>query len=194
MLTQNEKKVLRLLMVSVNKDYSINQIAKICGLAPNGALKILRKFRKEGILKLKDIANAKSYRLDFDNSKTTIILNLALSPELTKKLDYRFEDLKEIKGCSQGCVVFGSYIEKKNPNDIDILFILKKSGYKDSMKKLDEIRSIIPLKVHEIIQTSKDLELNILNEDKVIINALQNGVIFWGSELIIDVIGNVYKG
>ena len=67
MLTGNEKTVLRLLMGNFDKDISINQIAKECDLAPNGALKILRKFEKEGILVFKNISNIKSYKIDYGN-------------------------------------------------------------------------------------------------------------------------------
>ena len=49
MITKNEKKVLRMLFAELGKDNSINQIAKACNLAPNGAFKILRKFEKEGM-------------------------------------------------------------------------------------------------------------------------------------------------
>jgi len=38
---------------------SINQIARKCKIAPNGTLKILKKFEREGILKFKKIANIK---------------------------------------------------------------------------------------------------------------------------------------
>ena len=44
MLTKNEKRVLRLLLTAFDKQYSINNVAKECGLVPNGAYKILKKF------------------------------------------------------------------------------------------------------------------------------------------------------
>ena len=70
MLTKNEKKVLRLLLTAFDRQYSINNIAKECGLVPNGAYKILKKFEEEGILKAKHIANIKSYSINFDDEKT----------------------------------------------------------------------------------------------------------------------------
>ena len=60
MLTRNEKKVLRLLLTAFDMEYSINNIAKECGLAPNGAYKILKKFEGEGILKANLIVQFKA--------------------------------------------------------------------------------------------------------------------------------------
>lgn len=51
LLPLNEKKVLKRVLMALGKDYSINEIAKKCSLAPNGALKILRKFENLGVLK-----------------------------------------------------------------------------------------------------------------------------------------------
>ena len=59
MITINEKKILRFLLVNFNKDYSINEIARNCNLAPNGAYEILRKFEEKEILSAKKIANLK---------------------------------------------------------------------------------------------------------------------------------------
>ena len=47
-LTVNEKKLLRLLAVSI-KEQSINEIAQKCELTPNGAYKILKKLEQEEI-------------------------------------------------------------------------------------------------------------------------------------------------
>src|SRR3989338_8454547 len=118
MLTKNEKKVLRLLLTAFNRERSINNIAKECSLAPNGAYKILKKLEKEGILKEKNIANIKSYKINFDNEKTANILELAMIPELEGRLKFRLEDFKALKGITKSCIIFGSYINlKKQPND-----------------------------------------------------------------------------
>ena len=70
MLTKNEKKVLRYVMIYSKDFVSINKIAKECNLSPNGTLKILRKFEKENILNFKKISNSKVYYLNFKNNKT----------------------------------------------------------------------------------------------------------------------------
>lgn len=194
MLTENEKKVLRLLFTDLDKDYSINSIAKECNLAPNGAYKILKKFEKENILKVKQIANIKSYRINFKDEKTDNILELALIPKLEGRVKYRLEDFKEIKEITKACMLFGSYIDlKKEPNDLDVLFVIDSKDFKEYKKRLENIKEIVPARVHDVLQTEEDLKNNLVNKDKVILNILKNGIIIWGRKTIINVIKNVYQ-
>ncbi len=194
MLTDNEKKVLRLLAIAFDKDYSINNIAKECGLSPNGALKILKKFKEEGILKAKKIANIISYRLDFENEKTDNILELALTSKLEGRIKYRSEDLKELKDIIKSCILFGSYISlKKEPKDLDVLFILDKANFKEYKKRLADIKDIMPIKIQDILQTEEDLKKNILRKDKVVLDILRKGIVLWGQKTAIKVIKSVYQ-
>ncbi len=187
MLTENEKKLIRLLMISSEIDYSINEIARECKLSPNGAYKMLRKFEKEGILKSKAIANIKSYRIDFDNEKTTAVLELALMQELKGRIKYRMEDFKNMKQAAKACVLFGSYSDlKKEPNDIDVLFII--DDYKKYKKTLEGIKDIVPAKIHDVVQTEEDLKKNIIKKDKIIIEILKKGAVLWGHEIIVQAI------
>jgi len=194
MLTNKDKDVLRLLMISFDKDYSINNIAKECNLAPNGAFKILKKLEKEGILEGKNIANIKSYKLNFDNEKTQVVLELALIPELKGKIKYRYDDFKELKEITKSCIMFGSYINpKKEAHDLDILFILDNKNYKEYKRRLPVIKNIVPAKIHDIIQTEDDLIKNVTKKDKVILEILRNGIVMWGQKIIIKVIKDVYQ-
>ena len=194
MLTKNEKKVLRLLLTAFNRERSINNIAKECSLAPNGAYKILKKFEEEGILKAKHIANIKSYSINFDDEKTDNILELALMPKLEGRIKYRLEDLKGLKEITKACILFGSYIDlKKEPHDIDILFVIDRNNFKQYKKRLADIEDIVPAKIHDVLQTEEDLKNNIANKDKVILQILRAGIIFWGIKTIIKVIKNFYQ-
>jgi DNA-binding Lrp family transcriptional regulator len=192
MLTLNEKKVLRLLLTSFDLDHSINQVAKQCKLAPNGALKILKKFKQEGILKTKKIANIISYKINFDNEKTMNVLELVLIPDLKGRIEYRLDDFLELKEITKACIIFGSYIDiKKEPNDLDVLFILNKDNFKEYKKRLTALKNIIPVKVHDVIQTEEDLKRNIKEKNNVIIEILGKGMILWGYKTILKVIKNV---
>jgi len=194
MMTQNEKSVLRMLFSALGENYSINEIARQCNLAPNGALKILKKFEKEGILKSKSIANIKSYSLNFDSEKTKNILKLALIPELKGRLKFRLEDLKQLKEFTKACIIFGSYSDlKKEPNDMDIFFIIEKQNYKKYKQITLTVYKAIPVKVHDILQTEKDFASNLKKRDKVILEILKKGVILWGYDKIIKIVENGYK-
>ena len=193
MLTLNEKKVLRLLMAAFGKEYSINNIAKECCLAPNGAYKILKKFEREGILKLKAIANIKSYRINFNNEKTHPILELALLSEIEGRVRHRFEDLQNLKKITKTCIIFGSYAKpsKKFPKDMDIFFILDKNRFKDYKKHLTSIKGIVPVKIHDVLQTEEDVKNNILTRDPVLLEILRKGVLLWGQRTLVGIIKNV---
>lgn len=189
MLTDNEKKILRFIMSNFNVDYSINNIAKECSLTPNGAFKILKKFEKEGILEVRKIANIKAYSINFDNEKTKNILELSFMDLLEGRLKHRFEDLKELKNVTKACIMFGSYIKsKKEPNDIDLFFLLDKINYKKFSKYLDEVMDIVPAKIHDVIQTEEDMISNIKKNDKIVIEAIRNGKVLWGYDKLVRII------
>lgn len=193
MLTIKEKKVLRMILTSFSDDYSINNIAKQCGLSPNGAYKLLTKFEKEGILSHKNISNLKSFKINFHNQKTSSVLELALIPDLNKRIQHRLEDLKNLRKSTKCCIFFGSYLSKREPDDLDILFVLDRSCYKEYSSEIKKAKEIIPIKVHDVVQTVEDIKKNIINKDEIIMNILRTGTIVWGQNTIIQVIRDVYS-
>jgi hypothetical protein len=193
MITENEKKVLRFLLANFSEDYSINEISGRCKLAPNGAFKILKKFELREILVPKKVANIKSYKINFNSPEAIKFLELILMPEYKeKRVKFRREDLKPLEEITQLCIVFGSYISKKEaPNDLDVLFVFKKKDYDRYHSILAKVKSTIPVKVHDVIQTKSDLEENIKTElNKKII---QDGEVLWGQEFLINLIKDVTK-
>lgn len=195
MITNNEKKILKFLLTHFNSDHSINEIAKKCALAPNGAYEILKKFGEKEILTSKKIANSKSYKINFDSRETNKLLELALIPDYKEsKIKYRYNDLKPLENMTNLCIIFGSYTTKKEkPNDIDILFVIKKSDYERYSEVLEKVKRILPLKLHDVIQTKEDLTKNIKKEEKLIIEAISEGIVLWGHEFLIKVIKNAIK-
>jgi len=192
-MTENEKKVMRMIFASLGEPYSINQIARECKLAPNGAFKILKKFEKEGIITPKKIANIKSYSLNFENEKTKNILKLALIPELEGRVRRRAEDLKPLKDIVKVCILFGSYTTpKKEPNDLDALFIFDAKNFKKYKQESERVFGTIPIKVHDVIQTEKDFEGN-LRKNKISFDVLKSGVVLWGQDKLIEIVENEYR-
>lgn len=194
MLTQNQSKIIRFLSSST-RDYSINEMSKICKITPNGTYKILKKMEENNIVKPKNIANIKSYKLNFEDEKTKKILEIALMPEkIDKKIRARINDFKQLEKETLACIIFGSYTDpKRKPNDLDVLFILEKKRYNKYKDLLNKIREITPIKIHDVVQTMEDFEKNIIIQDKIIKEALFRGIVFWGFETISEVIKNVNK-
>lgn len=194
MITNNEKKILRFLLANFNSDYSINEIAKKCGLAPNGAYEILKKFEKKDILSIKKIANTKSYKINFDSIEAKKLLELVLMPNYREsKISYRYNDLKPLKEVTKLCIIFGSYLKKEKPNDIDIILVIRKADYEKYSEILEKVKKVTPYKLHDVIQTKSDLEKSIKKGEKIIIESISEGEVLWGHDFLIEIIKNVAK-
>ena len=193
-LTTKEKRVLRFLATSM-QDFSINDLAKACKLAPSGAHKVLKKLEKEGVVKAKSIANIRSYKLDFQGDNTESVLHMAFVPgELEGRVKLRSQDLKPLKDTTRVCIIFGSYITvKQNPSDLDLLFILEKTNFETYKHALAKAKDLMPIKIQDVIQTTEDLEQNLKKGDPVIIGVLRTGVVLWGFDVLVRVIKNVSK-
>ncbi len=186
MFTAKEGKILRFLMTCFS-DHSINHVAKECDITARGTYKILKKLEKEQIVSYKEISNIKSYSINFDNPLILSYLEIVLKDERTNqpKIKIRLQDLSKMKDICKACLLFGSYITgKKEPNDIDILFVFEKKDYKKFDKELESIRLISPYKVHDMIQAPIDILDNLKKQDKAILDIIRNGVVLWGHDFI----------
>jgi hypothetical protein len=194
MLTDNQKKVIRYLIVTKDSFPSINKVAKDNNLSPNGALKILNKLKMEGILKIKEISNIKSYYIDFEQPLSKNILEWSLISKTNNKIQNRYNDLVPLKKFTDICILFGSYIQnKKTPNDIDILFVLDKKNFKKYKQTIKDTKNIIPIELHDMIQTKEDLIKNIQDKKEIILKIIQTGHILWGHTNLIEVLIDAYK-
>ena len=192
MFTLNEKKVLKFLMTSFSH-HSINDIAKKCSLSPRGAHEILKNLEVLNITYPQEIGKIKSYKINFNNPLTLSYLEVALVDERINegKIKVRINDFHEIKNICKTAIIIGSYITgKKNPDDIDIVFVFDKDKFKDFRKALDKAKEFIPYKVHDIIQTPEDIVNNLKEQDKIIITAIREGVILWGYDFIVRRVKN----
>ena len=192
MFTKNERRVLRYLIAHFNSETSINQIARECQLSPNGAYKILKKFEEEEVLERRKIANVISYKLIIKTSRAQKIVELAFLYKLEGRMRYREQDLKPLQEATQLALVFGSYITKKEqPGDLDVLFIIRKRDYTKYHKLKETVELVLPVKLHDILQTKSDLKENMLKRNPAILNALSEGVVLWGQDFLLGVLKDV---
>ena len=193
--TVNQQRVIRFLATRIGKDHSINDIARECNLAPNGAYKILTKFEKQGAFKVKTIANIKSYSMNFDNEKTRPVLELAFTPNVLEgRVKLRAEDLQRLKSTAKACILFGSYItQKEKPGDLDVLFVLEKKDYERFRDTLAKVQDLVPVKIQDVVQTPEDLKDNLKKGDPIVMVALQKGIVLWGSNVLAETVKNANK-
>jgi hypothetical protein len=193
MLTQNEKKVIRLLLFSQQEHQSVNHVASECSLSPNGAHKILTKLEREGILKVLKVANIRSYRIDFTCEKTRPTLELALITQPDKRIKARLGDLKDLRPLTKVSIIFGSYVSAKDPDDLDLFFLIDKVNYRRFSNALEHAKEIIPVRLHDVLQTEVDLKKNIVSKDPVVLDILRYGIVAWGQDHIVRVMADVYR-
>ncbi len=194
-LTLNERKVLRLLATTIGKSASMNDIGKQCGITSGGAHKILTKLDREGVIKATFIGNLKVYKLDFEHEKTASVLELAfIQDSFEGRVKMRVNDLQNMKQVTKAGVLFGSYITtKKEPSDLDVLFVLERKNFEEYKKILNRIQDIVPIKIQDVVQTEEDLRQNLKKNDAIITAALRDGIVLWGFDMLVQVIKNASK-
>ena len=193
-ITGNEMETLLLLLKDFDADYNANNLSKKLGITPMGALKILKKMEKQKLLNAKQMGKAMFYKPDLNSSYTRTFLEFLLQKkaEETKSRVKRWvKELRKLQNNAEIGILFGSVLEKEKYNDVDLLIVLKQSQNSKINLLINEISRISIKKIHVIKQTKEDLKQNIKKGDKVVLNAIKNGIVFFGYEQIIKVIQDV---
>lgn len=189
-LTSNEARVMDFLMRNFRERNSINAVGRRLGISPRGVYKILKKLEKINAIKPEKIGNGIFYRANLDEEIGIKLAEFVLAQnDLNPYAKVQAEDLEKLKPTALSCVLFGSVLKKgREARDIDVLIVLGKKDFKNVYKILEEIKEINPKKIHDIMQTKEDLAENIRKNDEVILDAITNGKVLWGSEVIVEVI------
>ena len=108
------------------------------------------------------------------------------------RVKLRADDLQQLKVVTKVCILFGSYITtKKKPRDLDLLFVLARSNFEAYKQALAKVQDITPVKIQDVVQTSDDIQQNLKKNDPIVTEALRNGIVLWGSDVLVQVIKNV---
>ncbi len=193
-ITGNEMETLLLLLKDFDADYNANNLSKKLGITPMGALKILKKMERQKLLNAKQMGKAVFYKPDLDSNYTKTFLEFLLQKkaEETKSRVKRWvKELRTLQNNAEIGILFGSVLEKESYNDVDLLIVLKQSQNNKINLLINEIRRINIKRIHVIKQTKEDLKQNIKKGDKVVLNAIKNGIVFFGYEQIIKLIQDV---
>src|SRR3989338_5890571 len=161
-ITKAEMDVVLKLVKSPEVDYNANNLAKVVGITAMGALKILKRLESESILKTKKIGKAIIYRVN-QESYARRYIGLILSREslYANPLVKRWiGEVKKIKNADL-IILFGSVLEKSNPNDIDLLLVTDQKRFPKLQEEIKELNKINIKKLHPLYQTYNDLIKNI---------------------------------
>ena len=172
-ITKAEMDIVLRLVKNPEVDYNANSIAKVVGITAMGALKILKRLEQESILKSKKIGKAVIYRVNTENTYARRYVELMLSresPHANPQVKRWIEELKKIKN-ADSIILFGSVLEKSNPNDIDVLLITDQKRFPKLQQEIKELNEINIKKIHPMYQTYNDIIKNIKKRDKPLLNA-----------------------
>lgn len=192
MIPKNTSKIILFLLKNINEvGYNINQISKTLKISIGSSFKILKDLEKDNIVVHKDISNASHYKLNLDNSETVKLCELLLIAERKKLKDYAKVYAEEIMkfDSAELIVLFGSILERKAFNDVDVLFVTNTTKkVNDFCLDLSKVRTkpIVPL-----ILKKKDLIKEVRNKKESILEIIKKGVVLKGESAFVEVIKNV---
>ncbi len=189
MIPKNTRKIILYLLRNLEL-VNINQISKNLDISVGSAFKILKELEKNNILLSSNLGNAKFYQINLKNEETIKWCEILLLEEKRNLKGYskiygdeiqRFEHAELI-------ILFGSILNNKEHNDIDVLFVTNKP--KEVTKfclNLSKIRTkpLVPL-----ILKKEDFVNEIRNKKDVILNIIKTGIILKGASIFLDVLKN----
>lgn len=187
-ITTAEMNVILALVKSPEVIYNANSLSKVVGITPMGALKILKRLEQESIVKSRKIGKAITYKVNVEDSYAHKYLSLILGREAqyaNPQVKRWITELKKIKN-TDIIVLFGSVLEKPNPNDIDVLLVTDQKRFSKLQKEIKELNEINVKKIHPMYQTYNDIIKNIKKRDKPLLQAIK-GVIVSGEEKFMEV-------
>ncbi len=187
-ITKAEMSLVLKLIKSPEVEYNANAIAKVVGITAMGALKILKRLESESILTSKKIGKASIYRVKTENFYTRRYVEVILSREAlyaNPQVKRWIQELKKIKKADV-IVLFGSVLEKSNPNDIDALLVTDQKRFPKLQQEMKELNEMNIKKIHPLYQTYHDIIKNIKKKDKPLLNAIK-GIVVLGEEKFLDI-------
>ncbi len=189
-VTANEMLVL-LKIFKTPEQFNANSISREIGLTPMGALKILKRLEKEGIVVPKAAGRAVFYGINYGSDYSRDYMEFVLRREAEQCTPYIKRWVREIRKLksADAAVLFGSVLEKEGrAKDIDVLLVTSQERFKKLKDEISGLNNINEKNIHPVYQTSEDLRNNIAKKDKVVLNALK-GIVVFGGKKMIEMIG-----
>jgi|SRR3989338_834806 len=181
---EGESGVLLALLKNSEKEMSVSALAKLVGLSRMGALLIVRKLEKEGMLTVRKVGRSSLCAVDLSSSHTRKYLTFLLSKEAEKASPYVrrwISELRRLKN-AKAALLFGSVLRKeRGAQDIDVLLITDQRHIAKLEAEIDALNRMNPKPIHPVYQSSADFRRNLRKKDPVVLNAVK-GIVAFGEE------------
>lgn len=169
MITEdNSLKVMRLFFENPEKKFHIRQIARLAGISSTGAIKIVKKLKKNALLKSRKERVVEEVEADFEGR----FLHVKRAYNLVSLHDCGLvKALKEFYEEPQAVVLFGSYGEGTDisRSDIDIAVVTKKNELADVEKFEKKLHRKIKIVTLALDKAAAEFK-----------NSLANGIVLSG--------------
>ena len=189
MIPKNIKKIILYLLRNLDL-VNINQISKNLEISVGSAFKILKKLEESNITTYQNLGNAKFYQINLNNNESVKLGELLLLEEKRNLKGYSKLYSEELQKFPKAelIILFGSVLNNKEFNDVDVLFITNKP--KEVTKFCLNISKIRTKPVVPLILKKEDLIKEIKNKKEVILDIIKKGVVIKGEDIFLEVIKN----
>jgi len=146
-ITKKEMELVLFIFKNPEKEHNANNIASKINITPMGALKIMKKLDKQGILKAKKIGKAVFYKINFEKNYTEDYLIFLLKREAETATPYVKRWVSELKELKNADIItlFGSVLDKESKsNDIDALLVTGQRKFGKLKEEISKINKIEP--------------------------------------------------
>ena len=194
-VTENGKKVLKLMFTDFLTSYNSYNIKDKIGLSNAGSLKLLRSLHEKNLLTSNKMGNAIFYKPNLENNYLLKCMELIFldHSDLSSFVKGWIYDLDSLAPYTKAVLLFGSILKKgKEAKDVDVCIILKKSeDYGQLQVMVNQMNKSNRLKIHPLFLTEKVFEQKLKEKDKPLVEIVKSCVVVHGQELFVEVLKNV---
>ena len=189
--TMLEKEIVLKIFKDITVDYNPSSISKEVHKTREGSFKALKYLEEDAIVKGKNFGKARFYHINLDDEYARKNVELLLLEEAKPYQRWKDEFLDFI-GFVDVIVMFGSFIRNpKGARDIDLLLIFKQKENHLVNENIKLKNSILMKKIHPIKQTEQEFKKNLRKGDKVLVNAVKEGIVLYGYAKYVELIRDV---
>ena len=187
-LTRKEQEALLLIYKNIANFYNANSLSKELMITQVGTMKLLKRFEKNNILLSKKIGKSIVYKINIEEEFVQKLIAFALINEASKYLRWK-DEFKSLYGKDRILLFYGSASRNySNAKDIDIFIVIDKKDFHEVSKKLEQIQSILPKKLHAIKATREDLIKNIKENNKSMIEIIKTAIVLYGYDKYMEIV------
>lgn len=187
-LTKKEQEALLILYKDFTFFHNSNSMSKVLGVSQVGAMKILKRLEKSGILKSKRIGKSVTYKINLKEEIARKLIGFALINEARKY--ERWEREFELFYKKWRIVLFYGSASRdyEHARDIDVMIIHPKKDFKEVYNGIIDKQKILPKKLHAIQATKEDLLRNLKDKNKAMVEIIRTAIVLHGYDDYIGII------